>query len=67
MLHRPAVFPVPRAAPALLLGRQGARELAAANQRVLPERLRAVGHTFRMPELEETLRHLLGRTRAPLS
>ncbi|WP_342216672.1 ATP-binding cassette domain-containing protein [Nocardia farcinica] len=22
---------------------------------------------FRMPELEETLRHLLGRTRAPLS
>ncbi|WP_280490589.1 TIGR01777 family oxidoreductase [Nocardia farcinica] len=67
VLHRPAVFPVPRAAPALLLGRQGARELAAANQRVLPERLRAVGHTFRMPELEETLRHLLGRTRAPLS
>ncbi|MEU2256444.1 TIGR01777 family oxidoreductase [Nocardia xishanensis] len=62
VLHRPALLPVPDFGPALLLGRQGARELAAANQRVLPTRLVAAGHTFRTPDLDSTLRHLLGRT-----
>jgi uncharacterized protein (TIGR01777 family) len=61
VLHRPAVLPVPRLGPRLLLGEQGARELACADQRVLPTRLQQAGHRFRQPGLEQTLRHLLGR------
>ncbi|MEV6219561.1 TIGR01777 family oxidoreductase [Nocardia sp. NPDC051833] len=61
VLHRPALLPVPSFGPALLLGEQGARELAAASQRVSPARLAAAGHIFRGPDLEQTLRHLLGR------
>ncbi|WP_405138294.1 TIGR01777 family oxidoreductase [Nocardia sp. NBC_01388] len=62
VLHRPAILPVPGFGPALVLGGQGARELAAASQRVVPARLHAAGHRFRAPELEAALRHLLGRT-----
>ncbi len=61
VLHRPALLPVPSFGPALLLGEQGARELAEASQRVSPARLSEAGHTFRAPDLEQTLRHLLGR------
>jgi uncharacterized protein len=61
VLRRPAVLPVPALGPRLLLGEQGARELACANQRVLPSRLQQAGHRFRHPSLEQTLRHLLGR------
>src|SRR6201999_943691 len=39
VLHRPAVLPVPSLGPRLLLGTQGARELACASQRVVPQRL----------------------------
>ncbi|MCP2276738.1 hypothetical protein SAMN04244553_4252 [Nocardia amikacinitolerans] len=63
VLHRPALLPVPDFGPNLLLGKQGARELAAAGQRVLPTRLVAAGHEFRTPGLDAALRHLLGRTR----
>ncbi|MFE1593470.1 TIGR01777 family oxidoreductase [Nocardia sp. NPDC058705] len=62
VLHRPALLPVPGFGPAILLGRQGARELAEASQRVTPTRLMKAGHTFRTEGLEQTLRHLLGRT-----
>ncbi|MEB3062759.1 TIGR01777 family oxidoreductase [[Mycobacterium] zoologicum] len=61
VLHRPTLLPVPSLGPRLLLGEQGARELACASQRVLPGRLHDVDHRFRMPELEPLLRHLLGR------
>lgn len=61
VLHRPAVLPVPALGPRLLLGAQGARELACASQRVSPAKLAAAGHHFRQPGLEEALRHLLGR------
>ncbi|MFQ6396456.1 TIGR01777 family oxidoreductase [Nocardia sp. KC 131] len=64
VLHRPALLPVPEFGPGLLLGAQGAQELAAASQCVAPARLESAGHTFRTPDLESTLRHLLGRTRA---
>ncbi|MFC4376105.1 TIGR01777 family oxidoreductase [Nocardia halotolerans] len=63
VLHRPALLPVPSFGPAVLLGRQGARELAEANQRVVPAELTEAGHTFRTGGLPETLRHVLGRTR----
>ncbi|OBK15709.1 TIGR01777 family oxidoreductase [Mycobacterium asiaticum] len=65
VVHRPAVLPVPSLGPRILLGAQGARELALANQRVSPARLVDAGHRFRQPDLESSLRHLLGRSEKP--
>ncbi|HET6875151.1 MAG TPA: TIGR01777 family oxidoreductase [Acidimicrobiales bacterium] len=62
VLHRPAILPVPSFGPALLLGREGASEVAAASQRVMPAKLEKAGHEWRHPELEPALRHVLGRT-----
>ena len=64
VLRRPALLPVPPLGPRLLLGEQGARELACASQRVLPARLQQADHRFRRPDLEQTLRHLLGHAPA---
>ncbi len=61
VLRRPAVLPVPSLGPRLLLGAQGARELACASQRVAPRKLTEAGHRFRQPDLDQALRHLLGR------
>ncbi|MCQ4121140.1 TIGR01777 family oxidoreductase [Rhodococcus tibetensis] len=61
VLHRPAFLPVPDLGPKLLLGEQGARELALADQRVTPGRLLEREHRFRRPDLESALRHQLGR------
>ena len=65
VLHRPALLPVPSFGPRLLLGRQGAVELAEANQRVAPAKLTALGHRFRQPEIADALGHQLGRDPAP--
>jgi uncharacterized protein (TIGR01777 family) len=64
VLRRPALLPVPPLGPRLLLGDQGARELACASQRVIPAKLQQAGHRFRHPGLEQALRHLLGRAGA---
>jgi NAD dependent epimerase/dehydratase family enzyme len=61
VLRRPLQLPVPALGPRLLLGEQGASELAEADQRVSPRRLLRSGHRFRHPQLEQALRHLLGR------
>lgn len=61
VLRRPAVLPVPALGPRLLLGAQGARELACASQRVIAQQLSQAGHRFRQPDLDDALRHLLGR------
>jgi uncharacterized protein (TIGR01777 family) len=61
VLHRPAVVPVPGLGPRLLLGREGAKEIAQASQCVQPDRLLRAGHSFRQPHLEGELRHLFGR------
>ncbi len=61
VLHRPAILPVPSFGPRILLGAQGARELAYANQNVHPGKLDQARHPFRQPDLEQALRHLLGR------
>ncbi|GGM17785.1 TIGR01777 family oxidoreductase [Promicromonospora citrea] len=61
VLRRPALVPVPRFGPRLLLGAEGATEVAEASQRVYPAALLAAGHRFRHPMLEPALRHLLGR------
>jgi uncharacterized protein (TIGR01777 family) len=60
VLHRPAVVPVPSLGPRLLLGEQGARELAEANQRVVPAKLQALGHRFRRSTIVGALAHELG-------
>jgi uncharacterized protein len=61
VLHRPAVLPVPGFGPRLLLGGEGARQIAEASQYVRPQRLIDAGHHFRHPGLEAALRHMLGR------
>ena len=48
----PPLLPVPGSGPRLLLGAEGAREIAQASQYVRPERLIEAGHQFRQPELE---------------
>jgi uncharacterized protein (TIGR01777 family) len=60
VLHRPALLPVPSFGPRMLLGEQGVRELAEANQRVLPVKLQTLEHRFRQPLLDEALAHQLG-------
>ena len=64
VLRRPSLIPVPPAGPRLLLGAEGAREIAAASQRVRPAALASAGHVFRYPDLEGALRHVLGRSLA---
>lgn len=61
VLRRPAVLPVPRLGPALLLGRELAGDLLFTSIRAVPERALASGYTFRQPSLEACLRELLGR------
>ena len=60
VLNRPAGFKVPELGPKLLLGAQGANELALANQRVSADKVQASGYSFRHAELETALRHILG-------
>ena len=60
VLGRPTVFPLPAPAARLALG-QVADELLLASQRVEPARLRESGYSYRYPELEGALRHLLGK------
>ena len=64
-LHRPALLPVPSFGPRLLLGKQGAVELAEANQRVRPAKLEALGHRFRSTTVTDALAHQLGHDPAP--
>jgi uncharacterized protein (TIGR01777 family) len=60
VLHRPSAVPVPSFGPRLLLGEQGARELAEANQRVVPTKLQTLGHRFRRSTITDALAHELG-------
>lgn len=61
VLGRPTVIPVPAFAPALLLGKEGADEIALASQHVLPAKAEATGYEFRHPTLDRGLSHLLGK------
>lgn len=60
-LNRPSVIPIPTFGPALLLGKEGARELALADQRVIPEVMNKHAHHFRYPTIDKALAHELGR------
>lgn len=61
VLKRPAVLPVPKLAPAVLLGRELAETLLFDSIRLLPERLEKDGYTFQHTNLEQCLRDLLDR------
>lgn len=60
VLDRPAALKVPELGPKLLLGAQGAAELALASQRVSAAKIQASGYQFRHASLEPALRHILG-------
>lgn len=60
VLGRPTVFPLPAPVARIMLG-QLADELLLASQRIEPARLKETGYSYRYPELEGALRHLLGR------
>ena len=60
VLGRPTIFPLPAPAARIMLG-QVADELLLASQRIEPARLKETGYSYRYPELEGALRHLLGR------
>jgi NAD dependent epimerase/dehydratase family enzyme len=53
---------VPAFALKAALGSEVAEEMLLVSQRVTPKKLLDAGHTFRTPTLEETLRHVLGRS-----
>lgn len=61
LLRRPDVLAIPTFGPKLLLGNEGARELALADQRVVPAAATERGWQFRYPTLEAALRHELGK------
>lgn len=61
VLRRPAVVPVPRIGPAVLLGSELVEALLYTGHRVDPSVLVADGFQFTYPDLEPALRHLLGR------
>ena len=60
VLGRPAFLHVPAIAPKLVLG-EVADELLFTSLRARPARLLETGFRFRLPDLEATLRHTLGR------
>lgn len=60
VLGRPTIFPLPAPAARVMLG-QVADELLLASQRIEPVRLKETGYSYRYPELEGALRHLLNR------
>lgn len=61
LLHRPNALAIPTLGPKLLLGEEGANELALADQRAVPAVASARGWTFRYPTIDAALRHELGK------
>jgi uncharacterized protein (TIGR01777 family) len=61
VIRRPTIFPMPAPAARLALGEM-ADSLLLASARVYPARLLTSGYSFRYPQLEPALRHLLGKT-----
>jgi hypothetical protein len=61
VLGRPSFWPIPSIALELGAGRERAREVVLASERIVPERLIASGFRFTYPEIEPALRHLLRR------
>jgi uncharacterized protein (TIGR01777 family) len=64
VLGRPTFLAAPAFGPRLLLGRELADELLFSSARMVPEKLRASGYQFALPELEGALRSVLDRPAA---
>jgi uncharacterized protein len=62
VLARPALVPVPRIGPRLVLGRQLADSLLFTSAKVRPAVLLDRGYSFKDVRLEQSLRRMLGRT-----
>ena len=60
VLRRPTLFPLPSFGLRLMFGEEMANELFLSSTRVEPVRFLETGYTFQYPELESTLRHVLG-------
>jgi hypothetical protein len=61
VLHRPTLFPVPKAALRVLYGKEMPEEALLASARVVPQRLLDTGFQFRYPDLEPALKYILRR------
>lgn len=61
VLQRPSLVPAPAAAIRTVFGEM-ADETLLADLAVVPRRLFSLGYSFRLPDLEAALRHVLGRT-----
>jgi len=59
VVRRPVLLRTPETAIKAVFGQMG-KEIVLSSTRVLPEKLLSSGYRFRTPDLEETLRHLLG-------
>lgn len=59
VLKRPTLFTIPEIAIKSVFGEMG-QEILLSGTRVEPQKLLASGYTFRNPDLEGVLRHLLG-------
>lgn len=60
VLHRPTIVPLPAFAARLALGEMG-DALLLASTRVQPRKLLESGYTFRFPDLEASLKGVLGK------
>jgi uncharacterized protein (TIGR01777 family) len=60
-LHRPTLFPMPSFAARIAFGEM-ADDLLLASTRVVPKKLMESGYTFRYPNLEEMLKHILNQS-----
>ncbi|MDQ3304978.1 MAG: TIGR01777 family oxidoreductase [Actinomycetota bacterium] len=61
VLSRPALVPIPRIGPSVLLGSELSQSLLYDSIRVVPAALTESGYTFRHPDLETALRAMLDK------
>jgi uncharacterized protein (TIGR01777 family) len=59
VMHRPTIFPVPRFALHVAMGKEAAEETALASLRVLPKRLLEFGYQFAHADLRAALQNVL--------
>ncbi|ABF39060.1 conserved hypothetical protein [Candidatus Koribacter versatilis Ellin345] len=59
VLHRPTLFPVPRFALHIAMGKEAAEETALGSLRVLPKRLLDYGYQFQHADLREALHNVV--------
>lgn len=61
VLKRPAILPIPKFGPKLLLGAELAEALLFTGQRVMPVELQKSGFTFQHSTIDVALRALLNK------